>query len=107
MGTVLTWRAVLPLFRRQRAGKIVNLSGGGANTPLPRFSAYAASKAAVVRFTETPAEETRGAGIEVNAIAPGALNTRLLDEVLAAGADRTGEASYQRSIDPQKREAFL
>lgn len=98
MGTVLLCRAVLPIFRRNRAGKIVNLSGGGATAPLPQFSAYAASKAAVVRFTETLAEETRGAGIDVNAVAPGPLNTRLLDEVLAAGPQRAGEAFYQRSV---------
>jgi NAD(P)-dependent dehydrogenase (short-subunit alcohol dehydrogenase family) len=55
-----------------------------------------------LRFTETLAEETRGTGIEANA-APGALNTRLLDEVLAAGADRTGEASYQRSIEQKEK----
>jgi NAD(P)-dependent dehydrogenase (short-subunit alcohol dehydrogenase family) len=98
MGTVLLCRAVLPIFRKNGGGKIVNLSGGGATAPLPRFSAYAASKAAVVRFTETLAEETRGAGIDVNSIAPGALNTRLLDEVLAAGPERTGEGFYKRSI---------
>ena len=103
MGTVLLCRAILPLFRRHQAGKIVNLSGGGATAPLPRFSAYAASKAAVVRFTETLAEETRGAGIDVNSIAPGPSNTRLLDEVLAAGPERTGETFYRRSIQ-QKNE---
>ena len=62
MGTVLPCREVLPLFRSRGAGKIVNLSGGGATAPLPRLSAYAASKAAVVRFTETLAEELRGTG---------------------------------------------
>lgn len=98
MGTVLMCRAAVPIFRRKRSGKIVNLSGGGATAPLPRFSAYAASKAAVVRFTETLAEETRGAGIDVNAIAPGALNTRLLDEVIAAGPERAGEAFFERSV---------
>jgi 3-oxoacyl-[acyl-carrier protein] reductase len=98
MGTVLTCRAAVPIFRRKKRGKIVNLSGGGATAPLPRFSAYAASKAAVVRFTETLAEETRGDGIDVNAIAPGALNTRLLDQVLAAGSKLAGVAFYQQSI---------
>lgn len=97
-GTVLPCRAVLPGFRRRGAGKIVNLSGGGATAPLPRLSAYAASKAAVVRFTETLAEELRGTGIDVNAVAPGALNTRLLDEVLAAGPDKVGKAFYDRSV---------
>ena len=76
--------------RARRYGKIINLSGGGATAPLPRFSAYAASKAAVVRFTETLAEESPASGIDVNAIAPGALNTRLLDQVLAAGPERVG-----------------
>jgi 3-oxoacyl-[acyl-carrier protein] reductase len=70
---------------RQRRGKIINLSGGGATSPLPNFSAYAASKAAIVRLTETLAEEVKGFSIQVNAIAPGAVNTRLVDEILAAG----------------------
>ena len=58
-GTVLCCRAVLPHFKGTRYGKIINLSGGGATNPLPRISAYAASKAAVVRFAETLAEEVR------------------------------------------------
>ena len=98
LGTVLPCRAVLPGFRSRGRGKIVNLSGGGATAPLPRLSAYAASKAAVVRFTETLAEELRGTAIDVNAIAPGALNTRLLDEVIAAGPDKVGKAFYERSL---------
>src|SRR5882672_7720047 len=87
MGTVLPCRAALTYMKKAGRGKIINLSGGGATAPLPRFSAYAASKAAVIRFTETLAEEVRADGIDVNAVAPGALNTRLLEEVLAAGAD--------------------
>jgi NAD(P)-dependent dehydrogenase (short-subunit alcohol dehydrogenase family) len=95
---VLMCRAVLPHMRRAGYGKIVQLSGGGATNPLPRISSYAASKAAVVRFAETLAEETRGAGIDVNCIAPGALNTRLLDQVLEAGAEAVGASFYERSL---------
>jgi NAD(P)-dependent dehydrogenase (short-subunit alcohol dehydrogenase family) len=98
LGTVLPCRFALPHFRSRGYGKIVNLSGGGATAPLPRISAYAASKAAVVRFTETVAEETRSAGIDVNAIAPGPLNTRLLDEVLEAGPEKVGADFYNRSV---------
>jgi NAD(P)-dependent dehydrogenase (short-subunit alcohol dehydrogenase family) len=83
-GSVLRCRALLPHFKMRRAGKIIQLSGGGATAPLPRLSAYAVSKAAIVRFVETLAEEVRGQGIEVNALAPGALNTAMLDEVIAA-----------------------
>lgn len=98
MGSVLFCRALLPHFKGNRSGKIIQLSGGGATNPLPRISAYAASKAAIVRFAETLAEEVREWGIDVNSIAPGALNTRLLDEVLAAGPDQVGETFYNRSL---------
>jgi 3-oxoacyl-[acyl-carrier protein] reductase len=97
-GSVLMCRALLPHFRDRRYGKIVQLSGGGATKPLPRLSAYAASKAAIHRFVETLAEETRGSGIDVNSIAPGALNTRLLDDVLAVGPDVVGQAFYDQSV---------
>jgi NAD(P)-dependent dehydrogenase (short-subunit alcohol dehydrogenase family) len=97
-GTVLMCRAILPHLREQGYGKIINLSGGGATAPLPRFSSYAASKAAVVRFSETLAEEVREHRIDVNAIAPGPLNTRLLHQVLQAGPERTGQAFYERSL---------
>jgi 3-oxoacyl-[acyl-carrier protein] reductase len=74
------------------------LSGGGATNPLPRLSAYAVSKAAVVRFIETLAEEVREHKIDVNAIAPGALNTRMLDEVLEAGPAKVGQLFFQRAL---------
>lgn len=102
LGTLAMSRAVVPAMKRQGYGKIINLSGGGATAPLPRFSAYAASKAAVVRLTETLAHELAEFKIDVNAIAPGALNTRLLDQVLAAGSERTGEDFYRRSLKQQE-----
>lgn len=97
-GSVLMSRSVLPHFKAQGYGKIIQLSGGGATNPLPRLSAYAVSKAAIVRFVETLAEEVRGTGIDVNAIAPGALNTRMLDEILQAGPEKVGQAFYDRSV---------
>jgi NAD(P)-dependent dehydrogenase (short-subunit alcohol dehydrogenase family) len=97
-GSVLPCRAVLPHFKQQRYGKVVQISGGGATNPLPRISAYAASKAAVVRFAESLALEVRDHGIDVNAIAPGALNTRLLDEVLAAGPETVGQQFFDRMV---------
>jgi 3-oxoacyl-[acyl-carrier protein] reductase len=96
-GSVLMSRAVLPHFRAQRYGKVIQLSGGGATNPLPRISAYAVSKAAIVRYAETLAEEVRNTGIDVNSIAPGALDTRMLDEILEAGPDKVGQAFYERS----------
>ena len=89
LGTFYACQAALPTMIAQRAGKIINFSGGGATSPLPSFSAYGVSKAAVVRFTETLAEEVREYGIAVNSIAPGAVDTRLQDAVLEAG-DQAG-----------------
>ncbi|MDA8915099.1 SDR family oxidoreductase [Alphaproteobacteria bacterium] len=97
-GSVLTCRAIVPYFKSQGYGKIIQLSGGGATNPLPKISAYAVSKAAIVRFSETLAEEVRGCGIDVNAIAPGSLNTRMLDEVLEAGPEKVGKDFYERSL---------
>ncbi|GIW05809.1 MAG: short-chain dehydrogenase [Dehalococcoidia bacterium] len=97
-GSVYAARAIVPHFRAHGGGKIVQLSGGGATSPMPYLSAYAASKAAVVRFVETLALEVRDAGIEVNAIAPGAINTAMLDEIIAAGPERVGEEQYRRAL---------
>lgn len=100
-GSVLPARALVGHFVERDYGKVVQLSGGGATNPLPGLSAYAASKAAVVRFAETLAGELREHHVDVNAIAPGALNTRLLDEVIAAGPQAVGQAFYERSLEQQ------
>jgi len=96
-GVLLPSRAVIPHFKQAGRGKIIVLSGGGATNPLPNISSYAASKAAVVRLMETLAEELKSFHVDVNAIAPGALATRLVDEVLAAGAEKVGAAFFEKN----------
>jgi NAD(P)-dependent dehydrogenase (short-subunit alcohol dehydrogenase family) len=103
LGSVLIARAIVPQLRRMGRGKIIQLSGGGATSPLPGLSAYAASKAGIVRFMETLALELREDRIDVNAIAPGALNTRMLDEVIDAGPERVGAAFYERALEQRQR----
>lgn len=85
IGTFLCCRAVLTVMIKQGWGKIINLSGGGAAYPKPYFSAYACSKAAVVRLTETLAEEVKSYNIQVNAIAPGAVKTSMIEQIIKAG----------------------
>lgn len=118
MGTVYACRGVIPGMVERGRGSIINLSGGGATAPLPNFSLYAVSKAAVARLTDTLAAELGGTGVRVNAIAPGAIDTRLQDEVLAAGVragplfDRmramrdTGEGATQADV-PARLALFL
>jgi NAD(P)-dependent dehydrogenase (short-subunit alcohol dehydrogenase family) len=89
-GTFLvTRRACQSMIMAGRAGSIVLLSGCGAATPFPRYTAYASSKAGVARFAETAALEMAAHGIRVNCLAPGFVATRLHQQTLDAG-ERAG-----------------
>ena len=94
IGSFYLTRAVLPLMLKQQSGKIIHFSGGGAAYARPFFTAYGASKAALVRFTESLAEELRGTNVDVNAIAPGPVNSRMWDQIRAAG-DAGGERTRE------------
>jgi 3-oxoacyl-[acyl-carrier protein] reductase len=96
LGPVLLAQSLLPHFRKSAYGKIIQISGGGATNPMPRLEAYASSKAAVVRLTESLALDLKDDRIDVNSVAPGLLDTRLLDQVLANGPEAVGEAFYRR-----------
>ena len=101
-GSVLMCRALIPHFKKRNYGKIIQLSGGGATRPLPNFSVYASSKAAIVRFADTLAEEVCSFGIDVNSIAPGALNTNMLQEVLDSGPEKVGKTFYENALKQEK-----
>jgi len=105
VGTFLCTRAVLPDMVERRRGKIINLSGGGAASSRPNFTAYSASKAAIIRFTESVAREVAEHNVQVNAMAPGPVFTRLTESILrageAAGTEALEEAyRQQRSGNP-------
>ena len=97
-GVALPSRAFLAQMKPRGRGKIVNLSGGGATSSRPFFSAYAAAKTAVVRLTEILADEMRPFHIDVNAVAPGPVKTRLTDETIAAGPERIGEKAHAEAL---------
>jgi NAD(P)-dependent dehydrogenase (short-subunit alcohol dehydrogenase family) len=98
-GPILLARAFAPHFRAQGYGKIIQLSGGGATSPMPRLQSYAASKAAVVRFMESLALDLQESKVDVNSISPGLLDTRLLEEILQAGPEKVGEGYYKRMLE--------
>jgi NAD(P)-dependent dehydrogenase (short-subunit alcohol dehydrogenase family) len=91
-------RACIPWMKEYRQGKIINLSGGGATMPRPNFSAYAVAKAGLVRFSETLAHEVGDIDVQVNCVAPGPMNTDMLQAILRAGPEKTGDGEYTRAI---------
>jgi NAD(P)-dependent dehydrogenase (short-subunit alcohol dehydrogenase family) len=98
LGVMHACRAVLPQMIERRAGKIIILSGDGAASPRANFSAYSASKAALVRLAETLAEEVRDHNIQVNCIAPGSTYTHMTDQILNAG-ERAGWKAQEEALE--------
>jgi 3-oxoacyl-[acyl-carrier protein] reductase len=86
-GVVNSIRAALPKMIENRRGKVIVLTGGGAATPRPNFTAYATAKTAVVRFCESLAAEMHEHNIQINCMSPGGSYTAMTDEILKAGED--------------------
>lgn len=98
-GTFFTIRAFFDLLRQHDGSraKVLCFAGGGATSPRVNFSAYAAAKAGVVRLVENLAQEWNGQTIDINALAPGAIHTRMTEEVLAMGPQVVGEKEYAQA----------
>ncbi|MFA5930203.1 MAG: SDR family oxidoreductase [Candidatus Micrarchaeia archaeon] len=98
-GTAFAVRAVLPIMKKQGKGCIVSMAGGGTGSRniKPNLSSYITAKFAICGFVEVLSSELAGTGVRINAISPGAVNTRLLDQVLASG-ERAGKKFYHDSL---------
>lgn len=102
-GVLNTCQAVIPLMKRQRAGRIINAASFAAVIPSVDAAAYGASKAAVVQMTRVLASELGPWNITVNAYAPGMIPTAMngfsaLDE--DAAASKLDQLSVRRWGNP-------
>ena len=95
IGAANACRVALPPMIEKRSGKIILISGGGSAYARPNFSAYAASKTAVVRFGENLAAEVSDHNVQVNIIAPGAAYSTMTDEILRAGEEKAGRKEIE------------
>lgn len=86
------------LVRAPRRAKIVCFAGGGATRARSNFSAYGIAKTGIVRLVETIAEEEIQAPLDINAVAPGAIATRLTDEIISLGPDVAGQAEFDSAL---------
>jgi NAD(P)-dependent dehydrogenase (short-subunit alcohol dehydrogenase family) len=98
MGPLFLIHKFLPEMIKSGHGKIIQISGGGATSPMPNLSSYAASKTAVIRLIETLALEYKDSKIDINAVAPGIQKTQMNDELIAAGPDLIGIKFYESLI---------
>lgn len=98
-GTFYAVRAFYALLgRAPRRSKVICFSGGGATKARANFSAYGVAKTGIVRLVETIAEEEAQAPLDINAVAPGAIATRLTDEVIALGPDVAGQIEFDAAL---------
>ena len=102
-GTYLMTKYIAPLMDQERSPCIVNFSGGGAFDAFPNYSAYAVSKAAVVRMTENLAAELAETGIRVNSVAPGFVATEIHRATMHAGPKKAGAERFQETEARMKR----
>ncbi len=103
-GSYIVARAAIRQMIKNGRGSIIMFSGGGAAYARPRFSAYGVAKTGILRMVETIAEELKLAGypgIAINAIAPGAVKTRMTAEVLKAGS-KAGEKALNEAMEIEK-----
>jgi 3-oxoacyl-[acyl-carrier protein] reductase len=96
VGTLLAIESTIDQLKSSR-GSVVAFSGGGATGPFPRYDAYAASKAAVVRLVENLAVELRPEHVRVNCVAPGFVLTQMHQATLSAGAQHAGTDYFDRT----------
>jgi uncharacterized protein len=85
---VVLTRGLLPQMVERRRGGVINVASQMAFQPMPYFAAYAASKAFVLGLSEALAEELRGSGVRVTAIAPGFVTTEFADVAGSRAAER-------------------
>ena len=94
-------RAVLPRFRAQGGGVVVNISSGAGQHPYEGWSAYCAGKAGVVMLTQSTALETGGSGIRVFGFQPGTVDTAMQDAIRSSGINPISEMQKSDHADPK------
>jgi NAD(P)-dependent dehydrogenase (short-subunit alcohol dehydrogenase family) len=99
LGVVLSLKHELRVMQAQGSGSIVNISSTMGSRGAPNASLYVASKHAVEGLTKSAAIEGAASGVRVNAIAPGPVETPMLDR-LTGSADR--KAAFLTNV-PLKR----
>jgi uncharacterized protein len=92
LGSIACTKAVLPGMKKRAAGQIIFISSIAGSIATPKAGVYAATKHAVNGFADACRLETKGAGIEINVVSPGPVETGFIDH-----ADKEG--TYKQSVE--------
>lgn len=104
-GVFLGLKHVLQVMRHQGSGAVVNLSSLAGIMGAPTHGAYIMSKHAVIGLTRTAAAEVAGAGVRVNAVLPGAVNTEMMRRIERDSGDIMATATANLAATPLGRYA--
>jgi 3alpha(or 20beta)-hydroxysteroid dehydrogenase len=102
-GVFLGLRHVLPVMLAQRSGSVVNTGSLSSERGLPGTPAYNAAKHAVLGLTRSAAAEVAAAGVRVNAVLPGMIDTPMLAEVASGFPDPQAAKRAAEGVSPQGR----
>jgi 3-oxoacyl-[acyl-carrier protein] reductase len=98
-GVLFGCQAAARTMMARGRGSIVNISSGAVDTPAPTILCYAMAKAAVSQLTKTLAVEMAPHGVRVNAIAPGPVDTRIVDHYYTAADGSVDEQQHAEYLD--------
>lgn len=105
-GAFLCARAVLPFMIQNRGGKIINIASGLGQMPFPKFCAYSVSKAGIIQLTRSLSEELGSLNIQVNAIDPGMMDTKLQERIRSFGPAVLGTSVYENLMEYKNKDRF-
>jgi len=100
LGVIFSLKHELRVMLAQGSGSIVNVSSVAGKKGFPGAAVYVASKHAVEGLTKSAALEVAGSGVRVNAVAPGPIQTDMLERFVGRNAD--AKAGFLASIPAQR-----
>ena len=105
LGPYHLMRAVLPDMVERNSGTVVNMSSGAANSDLPGWSHYCATKAGAKKLTEVAARELREAGLDgvrVVGLSPGTVATPMMEKIRDSKINVVSNIPWERHIGPDE-----
>ncbi len=94
-------RAAIPVMTKQKAGVIVNISSGAANSALEGWSHYCSTKAAAKKLTECAHKECYPLGIRIVGLSPGTVATEMIEKITASGINPVSKLDPSVHIPPE------